>query len=181
MKNILLAVVSAVCLFAVTGIAQAVPYADVINYSQLMTMGSSHTYNFNLNNDVLVTGDIGPEDLINSAALGINFTDDEPDANLWSYEVALTIADSSIYLTEVQTQQFLANVLSQVQADHTLNVTVISLAGDFGLGDASLSGDYTDRPVVSASPVPEAATIVLLGMGVLGMVGLRRRFLGSRP
>jgi hypothetical protein len=174
-KRIVLGILFAVCMFAITGTAQAVPYADVITYSQYMTLGSSHTFNFDLNNDVLTGGvDIGSEDVINSATLGVNFMDDS-DPWYMPFEVALIIADSNVYVTEVETELWTANVLSQVQNDHTLNVTVIGVGGDFYLGNATLSGNYTDRPAGATSPVPEPATMALLGMGVLGLFGLKRK------
>jgi hypothetical protein len=180
--GILTMAVMVACLFLVSGTAQAAPYVDVIKYSQYMTIGSTHTFTFNLNNDTLKTGDLGVEDVINTSLLGLNFRDDEKDTwyNPWSHEVAGVLADDRLYITEVQTGHWTANVLGQIKSDHTLTVTVESLWGDFYLGDASISGDYTDIPAVdSTSPVPEPATCSLLGMGLVGLLGKRLRRIRS--
>ena len=58
--------------------------------------------------------------------------------------------------------------------DHELAVTVNWISGDFGVDFTSLIGDYTDNPADNGAPVPEPATILLMGIGILG-IG-RKRF-----
>jgi hypothetical protein len=176
MKKFVIVLLFVAGVFGFSNSAFAAAYTDVINYGPiLMTTGMSHTYSFNLNTDTLANGvDINAEDQINSATLGINFSDDE--RNTWNpatWELALVQADQSLFLWNEGT--FQANVLNRVVNDHQLEVTVTSLFGDFTLGNATLSGDYTDRLATSASPVPEPATMAMLGMGILGLFGLRKK------
>lgn len=65
--------------------------------------------------------------------------------------------------------------LARLQADGILSVTLTCLEGDFYLNSSTLTADYTDN---TASPVPEPATLMLLGSGLLGLAGFRKKIKG---
>ena len=174
MKKRISAVLVALFLFGFTGSASALFFSDTIYQNVwLNSQNPSFTWHFDLNNDVLDWGNIDSHDEINSAYLWFG-TYDQHDG----YE----FSDISLNLYEVVTNWevdsgwwSLGNVTAFINADHLLNVTFDRRGGDFGVSWINLHGDYTDSDSVTAAPVPEPGTLLLLATGVAGIAATSRR------
>lgn len=59
--------------------------------------------------------------------------------------------------------------------DGTLNVWVSASEGDFYLASSTLTVYGDDGTTIPVAPVPEPATILLMGVGLLGMAGFSRK------
>jgi len=186
MKKFLVFLAAMLLVFGVVGVAGAITFTDstqfysdhtdpnvdlnssggqYVNELEYATDWVSWTHHFNFDPAAVV---------INSAELRLAFTDDDCEYLLWGfipigYELGLGWGeDWSFDFGEID---------SGVEGPYTLNVnylydgmfsaTVMSVGGDFYIDRSELTIDY--------EPVPEPATMLLLGSGLIGLAGLGRK------
>jgi hypothetical protein len=156
-------------MFLVAGSASAATYTDIYDFgSVLMTRGEKVTWLFDLNDNGFnpATQDV------TSAKVSLYFTD---DSSLDWYEYAKFDVGTNKVKWEVDdgsksfTIDYLSS-LSRLSDEGRLNGNLKATKGDFRFDRAVLSVEAA--PV--ATPIPAAAW--LLGSGLVGLVGVRRRF-----
>jgi len=183
MKKLLILAGCFLMVFGMVSFANALPFSDVITGSWSFNSGTQ-TWTFDLDTDVLVVGDIGPEDTIlptsdpTTLALEITFTDTDRDCFLpSSKEYADIYIDGVLVADNLEidsgTLTFTADIYATIVGDHQLVVSIVGTGGTFGVTGLELLGSYTDN---SPAAVPEPTTLILLGSGLFGLVGLRRKF-----
>ena len=184
MKKLLMIICSMTLVFGMVGTASALSYSDVRTGDWWFTKsgGESASWTFDLDTDVLAVGDIGSEDWILSSVLGITFYDDERDRlfDPRTWEVAAIGTDAFDVKVGVDDgEATIIGLLLSVGLDHDVTVTISAHSGDFGITKLDLHGHYIDH-LGAPAPVPEPATILLMGTGLLGLVAYSRKRLGKK-
>ncbi len=187
MKKISIVMVSLLLVLGLAGAAGAVPTTwtdtiDVFSGQDYVKIPPSATYTHDITDGANGFSGylMGGDDIIWDYSLNIALFDD--GGRYDGYEIAFVnqpgIIGDGFYNFAYNNNVFgwsLAGLIS-LNAMGNLTVTISSWLGDFYL-DASTLVAHGDN---GTAPVPEPATLILLGTGLLGIVGANRKRLSRK-
>ncbi len=155
-------------IFGMTGSAGAASYTDTYDAGNIYMKGyQSDSWTF----DITDYGFNPKTQDVTEATVLLNLTDDSYD---W-YEVAYLNLEGNTFswkfLWEVDTgsKSFKIDSLITLSDSGTIDCTLIAVGGDFYFNNATLTAEAT------TAPVPEPASILLMGAGLIGLIGYNRK------
>jgi hypothetical protein len=170
MKKLILLSCSLFLVFYFSGAASADLFVDYKGDSILFSESfgvKQYTWEFDLDNDDLAIGDVNLEDDITFALFAMRVFDGCDEAEWINLEFDI----GGPFTFEVDSGLYLFNATFSFIDDHILSLGIDLLTGDFLVGWAAVIGHYTDNP----TPVPEPASLLLMGFGLIGVAALSRK------
>jgi len=174
MKKLFIILCGVTLVFGMAGIAGAIPcsWTDTKDFSDhYIGWYESYSYTHDITDDGFVPGSA----IVTSYSLSISLYDDggKWDSGEIAYISQPGLLGDAIYdfsFTSMTTGWSLAGIID-LSLDGILGVKICSAWGDFYLAESVLSAEGC----CDSAPVPEPATILLMGVGLLGLVGYSRK------
>ena len=159
--------------YAVSAGASTATWQDVwTDPDGSVLLNAEHWY-YSYTHDITDNGfDVG-QDLVTSYDLSIGLYDDSDcDRSEWAWIDLPGLVTDGIFkidYEDIQRGWSIAGLIS-LNTTGTLGVEITRLAGDFYFGESTLNAYGCE-----ANPVPLPASAILLGTGLVGLIGFRRR------
>jgi len=185
MKKILSYILATMALCLISSPVWAIPavWTDTIDFNPDVYIGEDYTYTHDLTDN----GFYPAEDIITSYALSIALKDDDDYVRSDWFEALFELeeqetgwVDQPGWIADGLAFTYVNNLygwsfsgLFSLNETGKLDVTISSLCGDFLLDKSTLVAVGCENS--EAAPVPEPATLMLIGSGLIGLAGFRRR------
>ena len=163
--------------------AHAIPYTDTYDAGHTYMHGSILEDLLGTNTTVSWVFNIADEGFnpatqdVTAASVTLNLADDSGN-DFW--EIAHLNVGTNSYYWEVETGNATFGINSLLSLGNTgmISTSLSALLGDFYFNSATLTADATSPN--SPSPVPEPGTLLLFGLGLVGLCFFARRGLNIK-